>query len=99
MFLRFYTKGFCFWFSFSIIRLSAILLFVFMLVRSEMHLGFVNIVFLNFLLAMVGEIYYGEIFKHVLHGSILIKSKRLMTSLQFVIRPLISKLLKSARSP
>ena len=64
-----------------------------------MQLGFVNIVFLNFLLAMVGETCYGEIFIHVLDRSILQKSKRLMTSLQFLIRPLISKLLKSTGSP
>ena len=98
MSLRFY-KGFCFWFSFLIIRLLAILLFVFMLIGLEMQLGFVNIVFLNFLLAMVGETCYGEIFIHVLDRSILQKSKRLMTSLQFLIRPLISKLLKSTGSP
>ena len=58
-----------------------------MLIGLEMHLGFVNLVFEKFLLAMVGEIYYGEIFIHVSDRSILQKSKKLMTSLQFVIRP------------
>ena len=67
------TKGFCFWFSFLIIRLLAILLFVFMLIRLEMHLGFENIVSKKFLLAMVGEIYYDEIFIHLSDRSILQK--------------------------
>ena len=43
--------------SFLIIRLLAVLLFVFMLIVLEMHLGFVIIVFLKKLLTMVGEIY------------------------------------------
>ena len=48
---------------------------------------------------MVEEIYLGKFFMHVLDRSILQKSKRLMTSLKFVIRPLIFKLLKSTRYP
>ena len=43
------TKVFCVWFSFFIIRLLAILLFIFMLIGLEMHLGSVNIVFLKIL--------------------------------------------------
>ena len=43
---------------------------------------------------MAGEIYQGKFFMHVLERSILRKSKRLMTSLQFVIRPLDSHLPK-----
>ena len=48
---------------------------------------------------MVEEIYLGKFFMHVLDRSILQKSKRLMTSLKFVIRPLIFKLLKSTGYP
>ena len=52
------TKVFFVWSSFLIIsRLLAVLLFVFMLIVLEMHLGFVIIVFLKKLLKMVGEIY------------------------------------------
>ena len=51
------TKVFFVWSSFLIIRLLAVLLFVFMLIVLEMHLGFVIIVFLKKLLTMVGEIY------------------------------------------
>ena len=59
-----------------------------------MHLGLLIIVFLKNLLTMV-EIYQGELFVHVSDRSALKKSKKikLMTSLQFVIRSLISKLL------
>ena len=46
-----------YWFIFLIIRLLAALLFVFMLIVWEMHLGFVIIVFLKDLLTMLGEIY------------------------------------------
>ena len=45
------------WSSLLIISLLAVLLFVFMLIVLEMHLGFVIIVFLKKLLTMVGEIY------------------------------------------
>ena len=48
---------------------------------------------------MVREIYHDEFFMNVSDRSVLQKSKRLMTSLQFVIRPLISKLLKSKWYP
>ena len=51
------TKVFFVWSSFLIIRLLAVLLFVFMLIVLEMHLGFVIIVFLKKLLTMVEEIY------------------------------------------
>ena len=51
------TKVFFVWSSFLIIRLLAVLLFAFMLIVLEMHLGFVIIVFLKQLLAMVGETY------------------------------------------
>ena len=51
------TKVFFVWSSFLIIRLLAVLLFVFMLIVLEMRLGFVIIVFLKKLLKMVGEIY------------------------------------------
>ena len=64
-----------------------------------MHQGFVIENFLKTSLAMVGDIYQGEFFMHVSDRSILQKSKRLMTSLKFVIRPLISKLIKSKRYP
>ena len=84
------TKAFCFGSSFLIFRLLAILFFVFMLIRLGMHLGFVNIVFKKILLEMVGEMYYGEFFIHVSIGNILQKLKRLMTSLQFIIRALNS---------
>ena len=46
---------------------------------------------------MVGKFYHDEFFTHVPDRSVLQKSERLMTSLQFVIRPLISKLLKSLK--
>ena len=62
-----------------------------------MHWGFVIEVFLKTSLTMVGDIYQGELFMYVSDRSILQKSKRLMTSLKFVIRPLISKLIKSKR--
>ena len=45
------------------------------------------------------EIYQGEFFVHVSDRRALQKSKRLMTSLQFAIRSLISKLLKSIKYP
>ena len=64
-----------------------------------MHWGFVIEVFLKTSLTMVGYIYQGELFMYVSDRSILQKSKRLMTSLKFVIRPLISKLIKSKRYP
>ena len=48
-------------------------------------MGFVNIYFKKFFSTMVGEIYQGEFFMHVSDRSILEKSKRLMTSLQFVL--------------
>ena len=51
------------------------------------------------MLIMVGEIYQGEFFMHVSDSSILQKSKRLMTPLQFVIVPLISKILKCTSYP
>ena len=51
------TKVFFVWSSFLIIRLLAVLLFAFMLIVLEMHLGFVIIVFLKQLLTMVGETY------------------------------------------
>ena len=92
------TKVFCVSFSFLIFRLLAVLLFVFMLILLEMHLGFLIIVFLKNLLTMV-EIYQGEFFVHVSDRRALQKSKRLMTSLQFAIRSLISKLLKSIKYP
>lgn len=50
-------------------------------------------------MAVAGKIYKGEFFIHVLDRTILQNSKILMTSLQFVIRPIILKLLKSTRSP
>ena len=87
------------WFSFLIIRLLAVLLFAFMLFALEMHLCFVIIVFLKKKMLTMVEIYQGEFFMHVLERSILQKSKRLITHLQFVIEPLISKLLKSTRYP
>ena len=58
-------------------RLLAVLLFVFMLILLEMHLGFVIIVFLKNLLTMVGEIYWCEFFMHVSDRSVLQKSKDL----------------------
>ena len=64
-----------------------------------MHRGFVIEIFLKTSLTMVGDTYQGEFFMHMSDGSILQKSKRLMTSLKFVIRPLISKLIKSKRYP
>ena len=48
---------------------------------------------------MVREIYQGEFSMHVSDKNILQKSNKLMISLQFVIRPLISKLLKYIRNP
>ena len=48
---------------------------------------------------MVGEIYQGECLMYVLDRSALQKSRGLMTSLQFVIKPLISKLVKSKKYP
>ena len=94
---RFYKSILCS-FSFLIFRLLAVLLFVFMLILLEMHLGFLIIVFLKNLLTMV-KIYQGEFFVHVSDRRALQKSKRLMTSLQFAIRSLISKLLKSIKYP
>ena len=38
-------KVFCVWFSFLKIRLLAVLLFAFILIGLEIHLGFLNIVF------------------------------------------------------
>ena len=70
-----------------------------MLILLEMHLGFVIIVFLNNLLTMVGEIYQGEFLMYVSDRSVLQESRGLMTSLQFVIKPLISKLVKSKKYP
>ena len=70
-----------------------------MLILLEMHLGFVIIVFLKNLLTMVGEIYQGEFLMYVSDRSVLQKSKGLMTSLQFVIKPLIAKLVKSKKYP
>ena len=92
-------KVFYVWFSFLKIRLLAVLLFVFILIGLEIHLGFLNIVFEKVLSTTVGEISQGEFFIHVLDRTILQNSKILMTSLQFVIRPIILKLLKSTRSP
>ena len=60
MYMLFYdsTKVFFVWTFFLIIsRLLAVLLFVFMLIVLEMHLGFVIIVFLKKLLTIVEEIY------------------------------------------
>ena len=52
------AKVFFVWSSFLIIsRLLAVLLFVFMLIVLEMHLGFVIIVLLKKLLTMVEEVY------------------------------------------
>ena len=91
------TKVFFVWSSFLIIsRLLSVLLFVFMLIVLEMHLGFAIIVFFKKLLSIVEEIYYGEFFMHVLDNGILQQSKSIMTPLQFVIGPLISKILKCA---
>ena len=44
---------------------------------------------------MVGGIYQDEFFMHVLGRSILKKTKRILTSIQFVIMALIFKLLVS----
>ena len=73
---------------------------------AEIHKAFVKkhnlwliIAFLKKSLTMVREIYHDEFFMNVSDRSVLQKSKRLMTSLQFVIRPLISKLLKSKWYP
>ena len=70
-----------------------------MLILLEMHLGFVIIVFFFNLLTMVGEIYQGEFLMYVSDRSVLQESRGLMTSLQFVIKPLISKLVKSKKYP
>ena len=70
-----------------------------MLILLEMHLGFVIIVFFKNLLTMVGEIYQGEFLMYVSDRSVLQESRGLMTSLQFVIKPLISKLVKSKKYP
>ena len=51
------TKAFYVWFSFLIIRLLVVLLFVFMLIVLDMHLSFVIIVFLKNLLTMEGKNY------------------------------------------
>ena len=51
------TEVFFVWSSFLINRLLAIILFVFMLIVLEMHLGFAIIFFLKKLLTTVGEIY------------------------------------------
>ena len=51
------TDLFFVWSSLLIISLLAALLFVFMLIVLEMHLGFVIISFLKKLLTMVEEIY------------------------------------------
>ena len=75
------------------------MLFDFVLIGLEMQLSVVNIVSLKSLLTMVTDIYTGKLFMPVLDRTILQKSKKLMSSLQFVIRPLISKLLNSSRSP
>ena len=48
---------------------------------------------------MVGEIYQGEFLMYVSDRSVLQESRGLMTSLQFVIKPLISKLVKSKKYP
>ena len=71
----------------------------FYVIVLEMHLGFVLQFFLKKLLTMVGEIYQGEFLMYVSDRSILQKSKRLMTPLQFVIGPLISNILKSTSYP
>ena len=75
------------------------MLFDFVLIGLEIQLSVVNIVSLKSLLTMVTDIYTGKLFMPVLDRTILQKSKKLMSSLQFVIRPLISKLLNSSRSP
>ena len=75
------------------------MLFDFVLIGLEMQLSVVNIVSLKSLLTMVTDIYTGKLFMPVLDRTILQKSKKLMSSLQFVIRPLISKLINSSRSP
>ena len=75
------------------------MLFDFVLIGLEMQLSVVNIVSLKSLLTMVTDIYTGKLFMPVLDRTILQKSKKLMSSLQFVIRPLISNILNSSRSP
>ena len=44
-----------------------------MLISLEMHLGFETVNFLKNLMAMVGEIYQGEFFMHVLDRSVVLK--------------------------